>query len=521
MRGSISHAAPVTSIRVALSPNAEAGLLQLLPSRAGFMTGITSFGAYIPRLRLQRKAVAEANAWFAPSLLAGARGERAMANWDEDAVSMAVEAGRDCLPASDPLRERAFIDSIYFASTSAPFADRLNAGIVARALALPQTIAAMDVAGSQRAALSALTAALAAVESGRADAPLIVAGERRKARAASAQELAYGDGAAALLLGRNNVIARFLGSHSVTVDFVDHFRAADAEFDYGWEERWIRDEGFAKIVPEAIRGLLEKTGTTGAEIAHFILPSPFPRMDQQIAAQCSIDVAKVRDNLASRVGDTGAAHALLMLAHVLEEARPGEKILVAQFGQGCDALLFEATERIAGSERRGGVSGTLARRREETNYLKYLAFNGLVELEKGMRAEADRKTALTVLHRNNDMLMGLVGGKCRVCGTAQFPRARICVNPNCKAVDSQDPYSFAECEGTLLSWSADFLTYSIAPPNHYGMITFADGGRFMADITDIEQGQIDSGSKVRMAFRIKDIDEKRGFRRYFWKAVPV
>ncbi|HEX4157972.1 MAG TPA: OB-fold domain-containing protein [Rhizomicrobium sp.] len=485
------------------------------------MTGIVSFGGYIPWLRLQRKTVAEANAWYAPALLGAARGERAMANWDEDPITMAVEAGRECLPAPDPLIGRTFIDAIYLASTTAPFADRLNAGIAARALSLSEAISAMDITGSQRAGLSALTAALAGVDSGRTHSPLVVAGERRKARAASAQELSFGDGAAALVLGRENVIARFLGSHSVTIDFVDHFRTTGETFDYGWEERWIRDEGFAKIVPDAIRGLLDKTRTHGREIAHFILPCPFARMDQQIAARCGIDGARARDNLAGKVGDTGAAHALLMLAHTLEVAQPGEKILLAQFGQGCDAMLFEATDQLALFEPRGRVSRSLARRKEETNYLKFLAFNGLVELEKGMRAEADRKTALTVLQRKNDMLLGLVGGKCRICGTAQFPRTRVCVNPNCNAVDSQEPYSFAEREGTILSWSADFLTYSKAPPNHYGMITFAEGGRFMADITDVEQGQIDSGSRVRLAFRIKDIDEKRGFRRYFWKAVPL
>jgi len=210
-----------------------------------------------------------------------------------------------------------------------------------------------------------------------------------------------------------------------------------------------------------------------------------------------------------------------MLAQVLEVAKPGEKILVAQFGQGCDALLFEATPEIARFEKRGGVSAALARRKEETNYNKYLGFNGLIDLEKGMRAEVDKRTALTVVYRKNDMLMGLVGGKCRVCGTAQFPRSRICVGPNCKAVDSQDPYSFAEQTGTVLSWSADFLTYSMSPPNHYGMITFGEGGRFMADITDVEQGQIDSGTKVKMMFRVKDRDERRGFVRYFWKAVPA
>ncbi len=485
------------------------------------MTGITAYGAYVPRLRLQRKAVAQANAWFAPGLVGAAKGERAMASWDEDAATMAVEAARDCLPASDPLKERAHIDAVYFASTSMPFSDRQNAGIVAQALSLPKEASSIDVTSSQRAGSSALLAALDAVKAGRSRAALVVAGERRKARAASSQELAYGDAGAAVTLGVKNVIAKFLGSHSVTLDFVDHFRGEGEEFDYGWEERWIRDEGYAKIVPAAIKKLYEKTGVSGSDIAHFVLPCPFARMDQQLAKQVGIDPARVRDNLAGNVGDCGAAHALLMLAHALEQAKSGEKILVAQFGQGCDALLFEATPEIASPAKRLGVSGSLARRKEETNYLKYLAFNGLVELEKGMRAEVDRKTALTVLYRKNDMLMGLVGGKCGVCGTAQFPRSRICVNPNCKAVDSQEPYSFAEQQGAILSWSADFLTYSMSPPNHYGIITFADGGRFMADITDVEQGQIDSGSKVRMAFRVKEFDAKRGFKRYFWKAVPI
>jgi uncharacterized OB-fold protein len=210
-----------------------------------------------------------------------------------------------------------------------------------------------------------------------------------------------------------------------------------------------------------------------------------------------------------------------MLAHLLETAKPGDKILIVQFAQGADALLFQVTDAIADLPRRGGVSGSLARRKEETNYMKYLGFNGLIELEKGMRAEVDKRTALTVLYRKSGQLTSLSGGKCRVCGTAQYPLSRICVNPNCKAVDSQDPYGFSESQGTVLSWSADFLTYALDPPSHYGMITFAEGGRLMADITDVEQGQIDTGAKVRMAFRIKDFDPKRGFIRYFWKAVPV
>lgn len=485
------------------------------------MIGITAYGAYIPRRRLQRKAVAQANSWFAPNLVGGAKGERAMANWDEDSITMAFEAGRDCLPAADPVKDRAHVDGVYLASTTLPYADRQNAGIVAASLGLSEGISSVDVSSSQRAGTSALIAALDSVAGGRLNSPLLLASDKRKARAASAQELAYGDAAAAFTLGSEQVIARLIGSRTLTLDFVDHFRGEGEEFDYNWEERWIRDEGYSKIVPAIVKELLEKTKTSASSVTHFVLPCPFAKLDQTIAKQCGIDPAKVRDNLSATVGDAGAAHALLMLVHALEQAKSGDRILVVQFAQGADALLFEVTPHLAELSKRSGVSGALMRRKEETNYLKFLGFNGLIELEKGMRAEVDKRTALTVLYRKSDMLLSLMGGKCRVCGTAQYPKSRICVNPNCKAVDSQDDYGFSEQPGTVLSWSADFLTYSMDPPSHYGMITFADGGRLMADITDVEQGQIDTGAKVRMAFRIKDFDPRRGFVRYFWKAVPV
>ena len=61
------------------------------------MVGITAFGGYVPRLRLQRQAIVDAHRWADPGLAGRAKGERSMCNWDEDAVTMSVEAGRACL----------------------------------------------------------------------------------------------------------------------------------------------------------------------------------------------------------------------------------------------------------------------------------------------------------------------------------------------------------------------------------------------------------------------------------------
>jgi 3-hydroxy-3-methylglutaryl CoA synthase len=478
--------------------------------------GILSFGAYIPRLRLQRKAIAAANAWFNAGLRGLARGERSMANWDEDTVTMAVEAARDCLAGVDI----ASVGSLTLASTTHPFDDRQNTSIVAGALNLRPDVHSLDVAGSLRAGTSALATALAAAP-GRAGQALVMAGEHRLAKAASAQEMQYGDGAAAFLVGPGAPMATLVGMHGETVDFVPQFRARDRAHDYAWEERWVRDEGYLKIVPRVVAALLARTDTPPAAVSAFILPCTLSRIVPGVARAVGIPEAAVRDNLAAVCGDTGAAHPLVMLAHALEEAKPGDLILVAAFDSGCDALLFRVTAAVASLRGRRGVSGSLALRKEEVGYQKYLAFNGLVTLEHGMRAEADKGTPLSLLYRNREMITGLIGGRCRSCGVVQYPRARYCVNPKCKALDSQDAEPLAGRRATVMSYTADVLTYCPDPPAYYGMIEFDGGGRMMADFTDIDDGKVEVGMPMRMVFRIKDVDATRGFVRYFWKAVPV
>ena len=482
------------------------------------MVGITGFGGYLPRLRLARKAIVAAHVWADPGLQGKAKGERTMCNWDEDAVTMAVEAARHCLADATSAP-----DAIAFASTSAPFADRQNAGVIATALSLGDDVASIDVGGSQRAGVSALVQSIAGVRSGLYRSALVVASDKRRTKAASAGELAYGDGAAAVTIGERNTLLEFVAAHSSTVDFVDHFRASGEAFDYGWEERWIRDEGLAKIVPPAVAKVLQKAGLKPGEVDHFVMPSTIGRAVAGIARQIGISDKAVRDNLDAVCGETGVAHPLVMLLHTLETAvEPGQTVLVVGFGQGCDAVVFRATDAVAGIASDRGIVAALANRLEETNYQKYLAFNELITLEKGMRAERDDyKTALTVTYRKRDMLLGLVGGRCKQCGTLQFPRTDICVNPQCKAMHTQEPFSFRDERASVLTWSADYLTYTADPPSHYGMITFDNGGRFMTDFTDVGVGEVEVGMAVKMMFRVKSYDHLRGFVRYFWKAVPV
>ncbi len=315
-------------------------------------------------------------------------------------------------------------------------------------------------------------------------------------------------------------IARHLADHSVSADFVDRFRETGREFDYVWETRWIREEGFGRIVPGAVSGLLAKSGLAGADIDHFVLPCAMRGVPEAVARACGIRPGAVRDGLAGTVGEAGAAHPILMLAHVLEDAAPGERILVAAFGSGCEAVLFERTDAPARRPRLG-VSGWLARRRPEPNYVRFLTLTGLLDVERGMRAELDLKQPLTALWRERRTVLGLVGGRCTVTGTVQYPRTRMSVGGNDRSVDTQEDHRLADVPARILTFTADSLSYTPDPPLHYGMIDFDGGGRMNAEFCDVEPEDVEVGRPMRMMFRIKSFDEVRGFRRYFWKAAPA
>lgn len=480
------------------------------------MPGIAAFGACVPRLRLARGTIAAAMGWVSPGLAAG-RGERSACSWDEDSLTLAVEAARDALPS---VAARARLDRLTFASTTHPFADRSNAGLLAAALGLPDDLRAADATGSLKAGTAALAEALAGCAATGARDALVVAADRRLARPGSEQESACGHGAAALVVTPGEGLAALLGARHRAADFVDHYRAAGEPFDYTLEERWTREAGWFELVPPVIGGVLADGGVAPAAVEHVVIGGSATTA-RRVAALAGLREQALADALADRCGDTGCAHPLLMLAAVLERAEPGERVLVVGFGQGVDALLFRVTAAAGGFRPARGVAGCLADRREEASYTRFLAHCGLLAPEAGMRAERDARTAMSVLWRKREAITGFAGGRCRDCGTVQFPPSRVCVNPDCRRTDTQEPHRLADTRGTIKTFTEDWLAYSPRPPLVYGNVAFAEGGNAFIEFTDFEPGEAQVGTPVRFVFRLKDVDRVRGFRRYFWKAAPA
>lgn len=474
------------------------------------MTGITAIAIHLPRLRLQRASMAAAMDWLCPR--SDTRGARSLAFWDEDPVTMGVAAARACLGQAPEARTA--VRAITFATTSPVFAEPQQASLLHAALRLPGQALAQDTGGTLRCGLLALQAALEG-----AGPALVVAADMPSHTPGSLAEMRFGDGAAAALVGAGPALLDYRGGASLSAPFIERYRGAGHALATDWEERWVREEGFLDLVPRAIAEALGKAQLSPADIQHFILPCVIPGAAKAVAQAAGLGAARLAQNLDTECGDTGSAHALVMLSHAMAQMRPGERVVVAQFGQGATALVLEATSAIAGVA--PAASAMIGAGIAETNYMKLLTFRGLLPWERGLRGRLPVNEALTTAYRNAQALLGFVGGRSPQTGQVQFPPSRLAVAEAGFFAEPQDPWPLADLGGTLATATTDRLAFSRCPPNCYGLVDIPGGARLMMDFTDPDAARLAPGDAVHFVFRIKDMDERTGYRRYFWKAVAA
>jgi uncharacterized OB-fold protein len=298
------------------------------------------------------------------------------------------------------------------------------------------------------------------------------------------------------------------------------FWSAGASYDYYWEERWVRDEGYLKVGLEALIAALVDAKVAPAQVTKFIFPAPGKGVADAIAKAAGIAATAVADSLDADVGFIGTAHSLLMLADVLDRAVPGDIIAVVGFGQGADVLVFRATHAVASARPTIAVGDGVARGFGVQSYTQFATFYGELSPDYGMRAERDTKTALTEQYRSSDQVLGFVAGKCSQCGQVQFPQLAYCVH--CQAPASAlRPLCLAEEAAKVLTYTADFLTYHPSPPLYVGFAQFDAGARLLMEFVDVDPTTFGVGTRLQMRFRIKEHDETRGYYRYFWKAAPA
>ncbi|HXG91183.1 MAG TPA: 3-oxoacyl-[acyl-carrier-protein] synthase III C-terminal domain-containing protein [Blastocatellia bacterium] len=471
------------------------------------MTGITHFGAYIPYYRLAHKEIARA--W-------GGRagdGERAVANVDEDSITMAVEAVRDLLAN----RDGRDVDGLVFASTTSPYSEKQASALIATVADLRHDVRTADYTNSLRSATTAISTSLDAVKAGAASRIIIAAADTRLAPPKSAAERASGDAASAIEVGSDRVIARLIAQHSTVDEMIDLWRKDGERFVSAWEERFAITQGYQRGVRQTVNDMFERAGIGPSEISKAIFYAPDQATLAATAKSIGLKPEQVPDHLFSSVGNTGAAMPLLVLSSVLETAQPGEKLLVVGYGQGCDALMFEVTDEIANAKMisRRGVSAHLASKAYLDSYERYAKFRQLIETESPRRQMPS--ASAPQIWRRRDEIYKLHGSRCLSCGKIQYPRQRVCIS--CQSKDNFESVRLADKRATVFTYTVDFLNADPDPPTVMTIVDFEGGGRAYLMMTDRNPADVRIEQEVEMTFR--RIYEAEGFINYYWKCRPI
>ena len=464
------------------------------------MIGIKSYGVYVPFNRLEHKRIGEAY-----SKRTG-KGEKAVASYDEDSITMAVGAAADCCG----LATAPAVDGVYLASTTLPYKEKQCATVVASALDLPENVRTADFASSLRCGSEALLAAFDAAEGGQSI--LTAAADCRTAYADGANELLFGDAAACFVVGQDDLLAKLIGRTSVSRDFYDLWRSEGEPFVKSWEDRFAITQQYMPVMKKAAEQVLSDHSLTPADFSKIVIYAHTARYQGELAKALGFAPEQIQESLYDCIGNAGCAAAPIMLCAALENSNPGDKILYLGYGEGCDAMIFEVTDKVKSLT--GQVKRSIEHKRTTMTYEKYLRWRKLITTEPQRRPPM-RRMSLPEYYRDPRKNFSLYGTRCTECGMVQYPGAHTC--PQCHSVDKNEPYRFLGKTGTIATFTVDNITASEDPPSMVVVVDYKDGGRIFCNVVDCLPEELSIGKEVDMSFRcLQNVD---GIRTYYWKAV--
>ncbi len=468
------------------------------------MIGIKRYGGYIPYHRIKRSEIAKAYGKKAKE------NEKAVAYYDEDSLTMAVAASLNAVTQD----EGAGLDALYFATTSAPYREKQSATQLAAVLDCARAVRTADFEGSLKACSDAMLVALEYAKSGQNS--LVATADCRLGGADGNYENTLGDGGAAFVIGGGEeVLAQYLGSHSVSFEALDIWRSTDDSIVRFWDVRYSFSEIYKPLVGEAVKGLLEKTGLTPADFSKVACYAHEEKHSLALLAKLGFAPGQIQPCLYDDIGNTGCAAAPLTLVSLLEDAKPKDKILFVSYGDGCNALAFEATEQILQQRPKRSLNAMLRHKNNELSYGKYLKWKDFLLCEPQRRPPQDRSSQPDYL-RGYKKNHAMIGSRCTACGVPHYPPQRVCAA--CHAADQMEPCHFLGKKAWIRTFTADGQSLSLDPPNNLVVVEFAGGGKLMTFLDDCRREEIRVRMPVELSFR--RMFQADGVNTYFWKVVP-
>ena len=336
--------------------------------------GLVGYGAYVPRFRIRAQEIARIWRGGLDSLPIR---EKAVPGLDEDSVTMAIEASRNAL-------RRAGIDAkalraVWVGTESKPYAVKPSGTLVAEALNTTPNVLAGDLEFACKAGTEALQAAIALVGSNMADYALAVGVDAAQGKPGDELEYTAGAGGAACIVGpEEESLARLEGSYSYVTDTPDFFRQPEQPYPVHGS-RFTGEPSYFSHVLGAARHLMEALGYGPGDYAHVVFHQPNDKFPRQAAKRLGFRPEQVeRGMLVTDIGNAYAGSSLLGLTAVLDEARPGDRVLLVSYGSGAgsDAFSWVVTDRIGAAAGLAPQTRDYLARREEIDYGTYVRFRG-------------------------------------------------------------------------------------------------------------------------------------------------
>ena len=460
--------------------------------------GILAYGAYVPYRRLDRMSITSVTGTDAGS------GHRSVASFDEDTTTMGVEAARTALTGGAPSPA-----ALWFSTVHPAYLDKTNATTIHAALRLDSDVPALDFGGAARSAVGALRTAL---DSERRT--LVVAADLRIGLSGGPEESEGGDGAAAVLTGSSEdgpLLAHYLGGASVTAEFTDRWRSPGEAHSRVWEDRF-GERAYAPLVERAWAEALHATGLQVDVVDRAVVTGLHRRATTRSSGALGVAIA---EDLASEVGNTGAAHPALLLTHLLDRSDAESVVAVVSLTDGCDVMLFRTTGALAAGRPIRSVTSQVESR-SDVPYGRYLSWRGLLDTQPPNRPGPSRTSSAAALRRA-DWKLGFVGSRDVTTGITHLPPSRVGISGG--TVDDMEEAPMADATGTVITVTVDHLAYSPSPPVVFAVVDFDDGGRMPVELTDVDPDAVGIGDRVEMTFRrLNTVD---GIHNYFWKARPI
>jgi uncharacterized OB-fold protein len=383
--------------------------------------------------------------------------------------------------------------------------------MVAAAIDLRRDISTNDITNSLRAGTLALKGALDAVTAGSARQVMVISSDARTAEPGGEIDQAIGDGAGALLIGDKNVIATIIGYHTISEESQDYWRAEGDNQIRTWEDRFVFDTGYFTILPEAVAGLMKKMKLTPKDINKAVFYGPNQRRHQEMIRRLGFAPEQIQDPLFGKMNNTGAAYSVMLLIAALETAKPGDKILLASYGDGADVYLIEVTENIKNLKPRYGIKINLDTKRIARR-------RGVRGPE--MKAQDGSPPSISARWRQREAIDRLYGAKCLNCGLIQYPAQRVC--SRCHSKDKWETVRLSDKKGKIFTFSLDYLVPGLDRPLAICIVDFDGGGRglFMGTDREVEPapGDIHCEAPTEMTFR--KLRSSGGVHNYYWKCMP-